>query len=109
MPTVKTNDGVELFYVDKGEGKPIIMIAGWTCTHNFFHKNIDELAKTNRVIGLNMRAHGASQKVDFGHRISRYAKDVKDVIEALGPGEGDPAGLVDGRCGDLELHRPVRQ
>jgi pimeloyl-ACP methyl ester carboxylesterase len=84
MPTFTTNDGVELFYVDKGQGKPIMMIAGWTCTHNFFKKNIDDLAKTNRVIGLNMRAHGDSQKVTYGHRISRYAKDVKDLIEGLG-------------------------
>lgn len=84
MPTVKTQDGVELFYVDKGQGKPLVMIAGWTCTHNFFKKNIDELSKSCRVIGLNMRAHGDSEKVMWGHRISRYAKDVKDTIEALG-------------------------
>ena len=84
MPTVKTKDGVELFYVDKGQGKTIILIAGWTCTHEFFKKNIDELAKTNRVIGYNMRAHGDSEKVLYGHRISRYAKDLKDFIETLG-------------------------
>lgn len=84
MPTFTTNDGVELFYVDKGQGKPIIMIPGWTCTHNFFQKNIDALAATHRVIGFNMRAHGDSEKVLYGHRISRYAKDLKELIEALG-------------------------
>ena len=31
-----------------------------------------------------MRAHGDSEKVAWGHRIARYAKDVKDLIEALG-------------------------
>ena len=30
-----------------------------------------------------MRAHGDSEKATWGHRISRYAKDVKDLLEAL--------------------------
>jgi pimeloyl-ACP methyl ester carboxylesterase len=83
MPTITTNDGVKLYYEDKGKGRPLIMIPGWTCTHNFFKKNIDELAKSCRVIAVEMRAHGDSEKVMWGHRISRYAKDVKDLIEAL--------------------------
>lgn len=83
MPTITTNDGVEIFYIDQGQGRPIVLLAGWTCTHNFFKKNIDELAKTNRVIGMDFRAHGDSQKVMWGHRISRYARDVYDLLETL--------------------------
>lgn len=83
MPTIQTNDGVELYYVDKGAGRPLILIPGWTCTHNFFKKNLDELAQSCRVIGVDLRAHGDSEKVLWGHRIARYAKDIKDLIEAL--------------------------
>jgi non-heme chloroperoxidase len=83
MPTITTNDGVRLYYEEAGEGPPLIMIAGWTCTCNFFRKNIDFLAQSCRVIAPDMRAHGESEKVTWGHRISRYAKDIKDLIEAL--------------------------
>ncbi len=84
MATITTNDGVQIYYEDKGQGPPLLMIPGWTCTHNFFKKNIDPLAQCCRVIAVNPRAHGDSEKVAWGHRISRYAKDIKDLIEALG-------------------------
>jgi pimeloyl-ACP methyl ester carboxylesterase len=83
MPTITTNDGVQLYYEDVGEGHPLLLIPGWTCTHNFFQKNIAALAQSCRVIAPDMRAHGDSEKVEWGHRIARYAKDVKDLIETL--------------------------
>lgn len=83
MPTITTNDGIQLYYEDVGEGRPLVLIPGWTCTHHFFQKNIAELAKSCRVIAPDMRAHGDSEKATWGHRISRYAKDVKDLLEAL--------------------------
>ena len=83
MPTITTNDGVQLYYEDVGEGSPLLLIPGWTCTHHFFQKKIVELAKSCRVIAPDMRAHGDSEKVAWGHRIARYAEDVKDLLEAL--------------------------
>ena len=83
MPTITTNDGVKLNYADVGHGRPLILIPGWGCTHQFFQKNIPVLARSCRVIALDPRAHGDSEKVPWGHRIARYAKDVKDLIEAL--------------------------
>ena len=84
MPEIITNDGVEIHYEDKGQGRSLVMIPGWTCTHKFFRKNIDELAESCRVIAVDPRAHGDSQKADWGHRISRYAKDIRDLIVSLG-------------------------
>jgi pimeloyl-ACP methyl ester carboxylesterase len=37
-----------------------------------------------RVITPDLRAHGDSADVSWGHRISRYAKDMKELIEHLG-------------------------
>ena len=48
MATFKTNDNVELYYEVKGEGKPVLMIPGWTCTTQFFKKNSDVLAENVR-------------------------------------------------------------
>lgn len=45
MAVFKTNDNVEIFYEVKGEGRPLFLLPGWTCTTKFWQKNIDELAK----------------------------------------------------------------
>ena len=84
MPYFETNDKAKLFYEDKGQGRPLIMIPGWGCSRNFFKNNIDVLSQTCRVIALDLRGHGDSDNVEWGHRISRYAKDIKDLIEELG-------------------------
>lgn len=84
MPTISTSDGVRIFYETAGSGRPLLLIPGWGCSHKFFEKNVSALAKSCCVIAMDPRAHGDSEKVAWGHRISRYAKDVKDLIEALG-------------------------
>lgn len=81
--TITTNDGVRISYEDVGMGRPLLLIPGWGCTRNFFRKNIGPLSQNFRVVAMDLRAHGDSEKVAWGHRIARYAKDVKDLIEAL--------------------------
>ena len=83
LSTFKTNDGVEIYYEVHGEGKPLFMLPGWTCTVGFWQKNVPELAKTCKVICMDMRGHGESEKVLRSHRISRYAMDVKNLLDYL--------------------------
>lgn len=83
MPTFLTNDGIRLYYDVKGTGKPLLMLPGWTCSTEFWKKNVDELAKTCQVIRMDMRGHGESEKVMHSHRISRYAMDVKNLLDEL--------------------------
>ena len=83
MATFKTNDNVEIYYEVKGEGRPLFLLPGWTCTTKFWKYNIDELAKSCKVIAMDMRGHGESEKVMHSHRISRYAMDVKNLLDHL--------------------------
>lgn len=83
MATFYTNDHVELYYEVKGAGKPLLMIPGWTCTTQFFKKNSDALAEHFQVILMDFRGHGESEKVLHSHRISRYAMDVKELLDQL--------------------------
>jgi non-heme chloroperoxidase len=83
MPFVTTNDGAKIYYEDKGVGKPLVMLHGWGCSPAFFSRNADELAKSVRVINVALRGHAESEQVRYGHRISRYAADLRDVITAL--------------------------
>jgi pimeloyl-ACP methyl ester carboxylesterase len=54
-------DGTKFHYVEQGKGTPIILIHGLTSSavSNWFNPGIaQKLAKTNRVIALDMRGHG---------------------------------------------------
>lgn len=81
--SVKTSDGVTLHYREAGSGPTLLMIPGWSQTAEQFKHQIRGLSHRYRVIALDMRGHGQSEKPDHGYRISRLAKDVHDVIEAL--------------------------
>jgi non-heme chloroperoxidase len=80
---VTTNDGVNLHYLEAGSGKTILMIPGWSQTAEQFRHQLDGLSDRYRVIAVDMRGHGESDKPDFGYKISRLAKDVHDTIHAL--------------------------
>lgn len=83
MATFETNDGVEIYYDIQGKGKPIFMLPGWTCTTRFWKKNIPDLSKKFKVISMDMRGHGESEKVMHSHHIARYAMDIKNLFDHL--------------------------
>ncbi len=83
MPDVVTNDGVRLHYEEKGHGRPLVLIHGWTFSGRFFHRNVDALAEHFRVVTLDLRGHGDSEKPDHGYRVPRLARDLFDLLEAL--------------------------
>jgi pimeloyl-ACP methyl ester carboxylesterase len=80
---VTTSDGVSLNYLEAGSGKPILMIPGWSQTAEQFKHQLTGLSDRYRVIAVDMRGHGESDKPDFGYKISRLAKDTHDLIHAL--------------------------
>ena len=59
--TWTSRDGTKFHYVEQGRGTPIILIHGLTSSavNNWFNPGIaQKLAKTNRVIAIDMRGHG---------------------------------------------------
>jgi non-heme chloroperoxidase len=80
---VTTSDGINLHYLEAGSGKPILMIPGWSQTAEQFKYQLSGLSDRYRVIAVDMRGHGESDKPEFGYKISRLAKDVHDTIHAL--------------------------
>ena len=81
---IAISGGVSLHTLEEGEGHPLIMIPGWSQSAAEFGRNISALAKSRRVIALDMRGHGDSDKPEGGYRIQRLAKDLEEVIAALG-------------------------
>ncbi len=83
MPYITAEDGVHIYYTDQGKGKPIFLIHGWTMNHKCFQHNIGPLAKTNRVITMDIRGHGYSFKQESNWTLGQAAKDCKKIIDYL--------------------------
>ena len=41
---------------------PLVLIHGWQCSHVFWQRNVDELARDFTVVTLDLRGHGNSSK-----------------------------------------------
>ena len=80
---VMTSDGVRLSYLEAGAGKPLVMIPGWSQTAATYKHQLAGLGRHYRVIALDMRGHGESDKPAFGYRLARLAVDTHDALVAL--------------------------
>ncbi len=80
----KTSDGVQLHYLETGSGPPLVMIPGWSQSAEQFKYQLNGLRDHCHCVALDMRGHGESEKVDFGYKIQRLAKDVHEILVGLG-------------------------
>ena len=79
-----TVNGVKLHYVIGGEGPPLVLLPGWPETWWSYHKVMPELAKHYRVISVDMRGMGASDKPAEGFDKKTMAKDISELVKTLG-------------------------
>src|SRR5260221_11432136 len=78
----RPNDGVRLHYLEAGAGKPIVPVHGISQTAEQFKFQIEGLSDRYRVIALDLRGHGESEKVNFGLKIHRLAQDLREALVA---------------------------
>ena len=61
------SDGQKLYYEDKGSGPDtVIMMHGWTSTHEIFDKPVETLRDRARCIVYDHRGHGGSRGANEG-------------------------------------------
>ncbi|WP_020413918.1 alpha/beta fold hydrolase [Microbulbifer sp. SSSA007] len=80
-----TSDGVTLRYLQAGSGPTLLILHGWSQGAALFKYQLAGLSDRLRVIALDMRGHGLSDKPSYGYRVARLAKDLQELIEALRP------------------------
>ncbi len=78
-----TSDGYTLRYDEAGSGQPLVCVPGWSQTAAQWKHQVSGLSDRFRVIAVDMRGHGESDKPTHGYTIQRLAKDVQDLITAL--------------------------
>jgi len=86
MPTIKTTDGVEIFYKDWGprDAQPIVFHHGWPLSADDWDNQMMFFRlKGYRVIAHDRRGHGRSTQTDDGNEMDTYAADVIQLAKAL--------------------------
>src|SRR5438445_750921 len=91
MPMIRVGDDVRLHVQDVGSGPPVVMVAGFGLDHTAWDRQVALLASTRRVICLDQRGHGSSDKPYEGYAIDQLADD---LVAALGELRIDRCALV---------------
>lgn len=79
--TFETSDGARLSYVVTGDGPPLLLLHGWSQSAAMFRHQIEAFASSYRVIALDFRGHGRSPDASHGYRVSRFARDVAELVD----------------------------
>lgn len=83
MPTLE-RDGVKLAYEGAGVGDPpVVLIHGWTCDRTYMAPQLSHFSRDHRVVAVDLRGHGESDKPETAYSISVYADDVAWLCEQL--------------------------
>lgn len=78
-------DGVLVHYKSWGQGCPVILVHGFTLNQSYWQAQIPALAKTHRVIALDLPGHGDSGKPrDAAYTMDFYARAVEAVAQDAG-------------------------
>jgi pimeloyl-ACP methyl ester carboxylesterase len=85
MQSVERN-GVRLSFEEApGATDPVALVHGWCCDHNYFAPQFEHFAKKGRrVVALDLRGHGASDKPVERYSMPGFADDVAFVCDHLG-------------------------
>lgn len=97
-------DGVKLCFEETGSGSPpIVFIHGWTCNHTYFAPQREHFAKRHRVVSVDLRGHGDSDKPKQTYTISAFADDIAWSCGQLGLAKPVVVGHSMGGMVALEL------
>ena len=80
------SDGVSIHYEVKGQGSPVLLLAGLAGVGASWGPQIDLFAEHHQVIVPDHRGTGASEHTVRGMTIAQHARDMAQVIEAVGCG-----------------------
>ncbi|WP_299492892.1 alpha/beta hydrolase [uncultured Shewanella sp.] len=79
----QTSDDVKLHYIDKGTGQTLLIVPGFAQSVEQYEKQILGLCDRYRILAIDMRGHGYSQKVNYGYKVARLSKDLFEFINLL--------------------------
>lgn len=84
MPLLN-KDSLNLAYEEAGSGDPpLVLIHGWSCDRSYMSAQLSHFKAAHRVVAVDLRGHGESDKPDDEYSIAVYADDVAWMARKLG-------------------------
>ncbi len=80
MPHEQCN-GADIYFEERGKGTPIVFLPGVTTGIRFFTPQLADLSADFRVLALDYRGHGRSEKTETGHTVPQYARDLRAFLD----------------------------
>lgn len=97
-------NGLKMYYEIHGTGYPLVLIHGGGSTiESTFGRILPTLAKTHKVIAVEMQAHGHTADIDRPLSFEQDANDVAELLKQLKIGKADIFGFSNGASTTLEL------
>lgn len=86
MPAFTTDDGVRLAYREQGQGaRTVIFVHGWSTDSAVWDQVFSALKdEPLRLVAIDLRGAGASDRVGTGLTLERHAQDVRALAKHLG-------------------------
>lgn len=77
-------NGIRLHYVTGGSGDLVVLLPGWPQTWYAWRKVMPLLAQHYRVVAVDLRGMGDSDKPETGYDACTAARDVRELVSQLG-------------------------
>lgn len=87
---------IQLHYIEKGQGEPLILLHGNGEDNTYFVHQIEYFSRTRRVIALDTRGHGKSPRGSAPFTIRQFAEDLCAFMNELHIEKADILGFSDG-------------
>lgn len=85
MPTIRTDDGVHLYYEEAGSGTPILFVHEFAGDHRSWEPQMRHFSRTHRCIAYNARGYPPSDVPEGADRYQqdRQRDDIVSVLDGL--------------------------
>jgi pimeloyl-ACP methyl ester carboxylesterase len=76
--------GSRIFYREEGAGPHLLLVHGWTGNSFQWRKVLPELAKTHRVLAMDLPGSGLSDKPRIDYTIRDYLSYIREFVDEIG-------------------------